>query len=42
MELLILKLKEDNTDKIFESTDCQTLLERYENYYTQIGFNLPW
>jgi RimJ/RimL family protein N-acetyltransferase len=42
MELRILKLKEDNTDKIFESTDCQILLEMYENYYRQIGFNLPW
>ena len=42
MELRILKLKEDNTDKIFESTDFQTLLEMYENYYPKIGFNLPW
>lgn len=42
MELKILQLKENKTDKIFESTDCQTLLEMYENYYPQIGFNLPW
>ena len=42
MELRILQLKENKTDKIFESTDCQTLLEMYENYYPQNGFNLPW
>lgn len=42
MELRILQLKENKTDQIFESTDCQTLLEMYENYYPQIGFNLPW
>jgi RimJ/RimL family protein N-acetyltransferase len=42
MELRILQIKENKTDKIFDSNDCQTLLEIYENYYPQIGFNLPW
>ena len=42
IELRILQLKENKTDKIFESTDCQILLEMYESYYPKIGFNLPW
>lgn len=42
MELRILQLHEDKTDSMFESTDCQTLLEIYHNYYPKIGFNLPW
>ncbi|MBK7233660.1 MAG: GNAT family N-acetyltransferase, partial [Saprospiraceae bacterium] len=29
-------------DTLFESADCQTLLQIYEDYYPQIGFNLPW
>lgn len=42
MELRVLQLQEDKKDKIFESTECQSLLEIYENYYPKIGFNLPW
>ena len=42
MELRILQLKENKTDKLFESTDCQTLFEMYENYYPKMGFILPW
>ncbi len=42
MELRILQLKEDRSDKLFTSSDCQTLLEMYEDYYPKIGFNLPW
>jgi len=42
MELRILQLNEDKADKMFESTDCQTLLKMYDTYYPKIGFNLPW
>ena len=42
MKLRILQLNEDKTDKLFESKDCQTLLEIYDTYYPKIGFNLPW
>ncbi len=42
MELRILQQKEDKTDLLFESADCQTLLQMYEDYYPQIGFHLPW
>ena len=42
MELRILQENENKTDKLFESSDCQALLEMYVNYYPQIGFNLPW
>ena len=42
MELRILQQNEDKTDHLFESADCQTLLQMYEDYYPKIGFNLPW
>ena len=42
MELRILQQHEDKTDRLFESSDCQTLLQVYEDYYPKIGFNLPW
>lgn len=42
MKLRILKIEENKADKIFDSNECQGLLEIYENYYPQIGFNLPW
>ncbi len=42
MELRILQQNEDKTAKLFESTNCQILLQMYEDYYPQIGFNLPW
>lgn len=42
MELRILQLNEDKSDKLFDSSDCQTLLEMYDDYYPKIGFNLPW
>jgi [ribosomal protein S5]-alanine N-acetyltransferase len=42
MELRILQQKEDKTDPLFESADCQTLLQMYEDYYPKIGFHLPW
>jgi [ribosomal protein S5]-alanine N-acetyltransferase len=42
MELRILNINEDKSDKLFASSDCQTLLEIYDDYYPKIGFNLPW
>ena len=42
MELRILQQKEDKADRLFESADCQTLLQMYEDYYPKIGFHLPW
>lgn len=42
MKLRILQLEENKTDRLFESADCQTLLEMYNGYYPIIGFNLPW
>ncbi len=42
MELRILQLNENKSDKLFDSSDCQTLLEMYDDYYPKIGFNLPW
>ena len=42
MNLRILNLVENKADKLFESNDCQTLLKMYDNFYTKIGFNLPW
>ena len=42
MELRILQQNENKTDNLFESADCQTLLQMYEDYYPKIGFNLPW
>jgi len=42
MELRILQQNEDRADKLFESAECQTLLQIYEDYYPKIGFNLPW
>lgn len=42
MELRVLHLNEDKSDKLFASSHAQTLLEIYEGYYPKIGFNLPW
>ncbi|MFA7380328.1 MAG: GNAT family N-acetyltransferase [Bacteroidia bacterium] len=42
MRLRILQQQEDKTAHLFESADCQTLLQMYEEYYPQIGFHLPW
>jgi len=42
MELRVLKLKEDKSDPLFASSEGQTLLEMYADYYPTIGFHLPW
>lgn len=42
MELRILQMHEDKTGDLFQSADCQNLLQIYEDYYPKIGFHLPW
>lgn len=42
MELKIIKINEDKTNKIFASADCQQLISMYEDFYPKIGFNIPW
>ena len=42
MKLRILNLAENKADKLFKSNDCQTMLKMYDDYYSKIGFNLPW
>ena len=42
MELRILQRNEDKAAHLFESVDCQILLQLYEDYYPKIGFYLPW
>lgn len=42
MELKMIKEREDKTEKIFDTPDCQQLLVMYDDFYPQIGFHLPW
>ena len=42
MELRIINIKEDNTNKLYASSDCQLVIDMYEDYYPKIGFYLPW
>lgn len=42
MHLRVLHPNEDKTDPLFQSEDCQSVLDIYADYYPQIGFNLPW
>ncbi len=37
-----IKHNEDKTKEIYASEDCQTLLSMWEEFYPNIGFNLPW
>ena len=42
MELRILQQNEDKSANLFESADCQNLLQMYGEYYPKTGFNIPW
>jgi RimJ/RimL family protein N-acetyltransferase len=42
MELKIIELNIDKSNKIYGSEDCQMLLKSYDDYYQKIGFNSPW
>lgn len=42
MNLLPISLQEDKTKELFASSDCQLLLNMYDDFYQDIGFNPPW
>ncbi len=42
MQLRVLQQHENKNDSLFQSANCQTLLEMYEAYYPQTGFHVPW
>lgn len=42
MHLKPIALNEDKTNEAHASIDCQQLLAMYDDFYPQIGFNLPW
>jgi RimJ/RimL family protein N-acetyltransferase len=42
MELKIIDLHLDKTEKIYASADCQRLIGMYEDFYPEIGFIVPW
>ncbi len=33
---------EDNSLPLYNSADCQQLLEMYKDYYPKVGYNPPW
>lgn len=37
-----MELSENKKDEIFDSPECQKLLEIYDEYYPKNGFNPPW
>ncbi|MES2556623.1 MAG: GNAT family N-acetyltransferase [Bacteroidota bacterium] len=42
MILKAITPNEDKTTDAYASTDCQQLLTMYEEFYPEIGFNIPW
>lgn len=42
MNLKPISLNEDKTNEVYASTDCQQLLQMYDDFYPKIGFNIPW
>lgn len=42
MELKPIQLDEDKSSEIYASSDCQTVLKMYEDFYPKVGFNPPW
>jgi RimJ/RimL family protein N-acetyltransferase len=42
MNLRVIERHEDKTNEAYNSSECQQLLEAYEDFYTKIGFDLPW
>jgi [ribosomal protein S5]-alanine N-acetyltransferase len=42
MELRVIHMNEDQTNDMYASADCQQLIDSMNEYYPQIGFNLPW
>lgn len=41
MELIILDLNNQN-NPLFQNIECQNLFEIYKDYYTKVGYHLPW
>ncbi len=42
MKLRAIGLKEDKSEAVFASENCQQLLSIYEDYYPKTGYVLPW
>lgn len=42
MNLKQISLNEDKIDEAYSSSDCQQLLQMYDDFYPKIGFNTPW
>jgi RimJ/RimL family protein N-acetyltransferase len=42
MNLRVIERHEDKTNEAYNSSECQQLLEAYEDFYPKIGFDLPW
>lgn len=42
MELRVINMNEDKAQELCASPACQQLIDAMNEYYLQIGFNLPW
>lgn len=42
MKLKPISLNEEKTNKTYASGECQQLLQMYDDFYTKIGYNIPW
>ena len=42
MNLRPITLQEDKSNEAYASADCQQLLNMYDDFYPQTGFNPPW
>ncbi len=42
MEIKPIALHIDKSQEIYSSDNCQLLLKTYEDYYQEVGYNLPW
>lgn len=42
MKLKPITLQEDKSNETYASSDCQQLLRMYDDFYSKIGFNIPW
>ncbi len=40
--LLPIRLAENKTNPLYSSDDCQNILDMWDEYYPQIGYNPPW
>jgi len=42
MKLKPITQQEDKSNELYTSSDCQTLLAMYDDFYPKIGYNFPW